>query len=205
MASAESKLAQWRAHPQYSRVAAWLGTHTRIGAHLQTLRAGGHFGACATTPAQLEALESVLVPWMREELEAFELLLDAHSTLEDRKLFPFLSAVHPVEFAGAQAQFAREHATLDGSLERLAEKLAALEAALARSGISGLSDETRAASARAAAQALRAEAYALDAAMCAHLAGEEALCVELWLALDATQQAAYQAGQLTPLGPRAKL
>lgn len=205
MASNESKLARWRAHPHYSRVAAWLGTHTRICAQLQTLRAGGHFGASAKSAAQLSALESVLVPWMREELEAFELLLDAHSTLEDRKLFPFLSAAHPVEFAGAQAQFTREHAALDGSVERVAESLAALEAALARRTDVGASNEARAASARAAAQALRAEALALDVAMCAHFIGEETRCVELWLGLDDAQQAAYQAIQLRPAGPRSKL
>lgn len=191
MASAEVQLARWRAHPQFDRVRSWMGTHTRILAQLHTIRASAQFAVQVADVAQLNELRARVLPSAQEALEALELQLDAHSILEDRKLFPFLDATFPSQFAGALAQFAREHKALD----RLEAEVAEAMESLARITAHGL---IKACDVRAPAEALRAAAMSLDEAMCAHFVGEEARCVDLMLGLSAEQAESYAGFKMVP-------
>lgn len=197
MASDEATLAGWRAHQHYARVRSWLGTHGRILAQLEAIHAGAQSAADAASPAQLDELRARVAPGVRGALDALALQLDAHSTLEDRKLFPFLQQTFPSRFAGAVQRFAAEHRALDRAADEVEAALEALERALA-------SMRAKPSEVRACAAPLRDAAAALREAMRAHFVAEEERCVELMLGLSAEQAEAYGAFQLVP-APRSKL
>ncbi|KAG8457754.1 hypothetical protein KFE25_005767 [Diacronema lutheri] len=201
MASSEAQLVRWRAHPRYARARSWLETHGRLLALLRALcdRSDAADGAARAGDARRVREEEL--PALRDTLDALELQLDAHSTLEDRKLFPFLHTHFRGAFGGAREQFAREHEALDATLATLADGLAELERLAAPSEAAtrnALCERTG---------AMRDTTAALERAMRAHFAAEEKQCVELMLGMSDAQNDAYAAFRMVPPPPptRSKL
>lgn len=184
MASAEHVLSRWRAHPQYDRVRAWLDSHAAFCAHIQSLRAVSLTLASATPQTPAQEVRGALSR-LRQAFEDMDLLLDAHSTLEDTKLFPFLEATFPTEFRGAREQYEQEHGALDAVVDRVRTTLDALAAHGAGDG-----DVIDAVASRSARE-LRALVLELDSLMRRHLVAEEERTVELWLGMSAEQQRQY--------------
>ena len=89
MASVEQILTEWKAHPCYVRVAGWLATHTKLIKLCDALKIHANSAVDAARVGLSEPF-SQAVTLSGEVLEDLELQLDAHSILEDRKLFPFL-------------------------------------------------------------------------------------------------------------------
>ncbi|KAJ1627597.1 hypothetical protein T492DRAFT_1023472 [Pavlovales sp. CCMP2436] len=181
MASAEPTLEKWRADPHYPRVGSWMDTHTRLLAYLQALRASALFASKVATAEELGALWQRVLPRLATAFDDLELLLDAHSTLEDRKLFPFLDQFGA--FGRERAQFAREHEALDGAMHRVSAGLSGLRELAERAG--------EAQSVAELALRLQGDFVALDESMRAHFIGEETAAVPLMLSLTDEQHRTY--------------
>lgn len=195
MASDERQLREWRAHPNFSRIRAWLDAHGWFNAQLkdmctvvENLRTASSAKVCAECVEKLRSL-----------LDTLELRLDAHSTFEDKNLFPMLERAFPWELSGVQSRFDAQHRALDDNLERLGEHVAALDC---HSGQRPEPDRFT----HSVLEAMRL-VLELQKSMHEHFVDEEERCVHLWLSLPPREsdEGSSGAGSRKAGGLRAKL
>lgn len=187
MASPPSTLAAWAAHARYRRIAGWIATHTKLLRQCDNLTTDAH-AALDAARVGLRRPFTQAVAQLGEIMETLELTLDAHSNLEDRKLFPFLEQRF-ASLRGMNRAYADEHHALDAHVEWLSDAVGKLA-------------KTEPSSRHTHVRALLARVGPFAALLRQHLLREEQQCVELWLSLTDEQEGAYDAFKPVRAPPR---